>query len=1419
MNLLELKDKIKSHLLAGYPGLFIQSGEEARVDAMLQDVAAQLRLHPKEWNLGYGWVDFFNKQPRSSQGGDTELASSLPALLDDDLDHKLFIIKDARSALENQPLAVARLKQLLNRIQRHHSGKAAVVLVSETLHIPPSIEAQITLLPLPLPRGEEIGEQLDDLCQRFELTVPENLRQRLHAACSGLSQEEIRSALARVRQQHEQINDAALALIQHEKEQIIAKSGVLEMLRVNENATDIGGLENLKQWLERRAQIFRRLGEAQAARVPAPKGVLIAGMPGCGKSLTAKAAAGLFQLPLLRLDIGALLGKYVGESEHNMRRALTMAESVSPCILWIDELEKAFVGMTSGSGSEVSSRLFGYFLTWMQEKTGAVFVIATANNITALPPELLRKGRFDEVFYVGFPNAAERGAILDIHLKGDVPDLEPEHRSKLVTQCRDYAGADIQNAINEAREAAFLADRALTLEDLEAAIEATVPLRETLREQVAKYEDLFEKLKLKPASACDGLSVAQMIQMAESPNALRREEVANSEDCPDDLLEKLAGDPVDEIRIAVYRNPNCPEKVLTQRINIDDEQDDYDQALLHLACIHSHAPQDLLASEFHRLELQPDQRRLLAHKGSHEPLLRQMLDDKDVETRAALAQNRHLSNESQRQLSKDSESRVRQALVGNPALTSDVQALLSRDQDSDVRETLARLPILAETVQLSLIRDNDAEVHLALASRSGEAVLPDSVQLQLAQAAVDVRLCLAGNPNVGGPAQLLLAQDSHVEVRKVLARHPALASATLQYLVKDVEVVQVELAGNHNLGSALLQRGLAQNESGHVRKALAGNEHVGIEVLALLSRDPDPAVREELAGNTAIDAAIIDALVRDPHDEVRENLLLWQKNVSAEQQLRLARDPASAVRERLAWALELSDEVQDILVGDNAKVREDLARNGKLGNAILQRLAVDSEVAVRRALAGSHDLSGFVQARLAEDPDAGVRIDLAANSALTTPVFAALLKDVQEVQTELARNRSLGQAQLAQLGYSEFEEVRTALARNSSLDEALMRELGQREPGTTEHSSWTVVHEPSKVLLGLASNLRLPESLQAEYHEQWSHSKPMMLALAGNPALTPALQGRLVKHAESAVRIRLADNMRLAPEVARKLLKDSTAAVRSALISRVPLDADIEQELCSDRSYSTRCELVANPHLRRNSQLKLVEDSDSDVRRELLKQASGRPGFELSLAAQALLAEESDYEVRVLLADYPRLSLVLQSRLAEDDTTSVRKALARQPASLSGRALSEEVQLRLLKDSETSVRIALAGNAQLLAHVQLALARDSDIKVRKALIEKSSSFGPRLLMVVQKSLASDTNVEIRIALAEALFGLYAPVTSEDILLTLAGDSDHRVKEAIVSTLGFGEKRFSEAVMARLKQGLDEETREALDEALACYEED
>ena len=1437
MNLLELKDKIKSHLVAGYPGLYIHSGEDARVDAMLQDVASQLRLHPKEWNLGYGWVDFVNKQPRGSQGPKIDLAESLPSLLDDDLDNKLFIIKDARSALENQPLAVARLKQLLNRIQRHHRGKAAVVLVSETLHIPSQIEAQITLLPLPLPRSEEISSQLDTVCQQLDLLVPEALRQRLHAACSGLNQEEIRSALAMVRQHHEQISDAALVLIQHEKEQIISKSGVLEMLRVSENATDIGGLENLKAWLSRRAQIFRRLGEAREARVQAPKGVLIAGMPGCGKSLTAKAAAGLFQLPLLRLDIGSLLGKYVGESEHNMRRALSMAESVSPCILWIDELEKAFVGMNSGSGSEVSSRLFGYFLTWMQEKTGAVFVIATANNITALPPELLRKGRFDEVFYVGFPNAAERGAILDIHLKGETLELEPGQRSKLVTQCRDYAGADIQNAINEARETAFLENRSLKLEDLEVAIELTVPLRETLREQVAKYEELFEKLKLKPASASDGLNVAQMIQMAENHNALRREEVARHEDCPNDLLEKLVDDTDSKVRTAAYGNPNCPEKLLTLRINIEEGQPGFDSALLHLACLHAHAPHDLIAAQFERLKLDTEQRRQLAKRTDDESLQQRLLGDQELLVRRALAANKAVGKAMQQQLAKDAAVTVRDHLIGNENLHPEVQEQLARDPSYEVRERLARRDELSETVQLLLARDEDQDVLEALARRTGTAALPDPVQLELVKCDPDVREALARNDNLGAPAQLLLARDPSTEVRRVLAEHPNLTSAALQYLTADVEEVQAGLAGNHHLGSALLQMGLSQHESESVRVALAGNHALNIEIQARLLKDTNPKVREALAGNGDLAENILEALMHDEHDDVRERLVRWRDSVLPGVQRHLATDPNTDIRKYLARASDLLDDVQQQLANDMPEVQQELASNAALTTEIQQRLLERGDTQTLRELARNKVLTAPLQARLADDSNVEMRTRLAQNPALAGPVADKMIDDVEAVQTALAANRHLSEAQYIRLYKAGSTEIRETLAENPGISENLMTLICQAkavaEPG--DSAGWAIGsilsgymgaqnpittaqgQSPSKEKLLLAARGNLPGHLQSALLTEGAHTEALLEALASNSTLTKSVQQALAGHKSAKIRATLAANEAVDIDILRQLLPDPSAEVRAALLRDWWMDRAMELELARDKDASVRCAVAAKERPGKTAQLLLANDPDQIVRARLLKRDCHYM-FTLHTQAQEMLARDSDQPIRELLAAYPKLKPSVQLLLAKDDKIGVRKALAKGHKEWTGGSLCEEAQLRLSRDQESSVRLALAENHRLSPAAQALLAQDALASVRLKLVE-ASSYQRQLTPETQRILTKDHDSKVRQELASKLFGLLAIPSGEDVQLTLASDPDPDVRLAILVCLRYGSTRVSDAVKERLIEGLDDDTRQTVEEMLDSCEED
>jgi ATP-dependent 26S proteasome regulatory subunit len=767
-----LTQQLATLVRAGWPGILVQSAEEGRVDRLLQQVADGSGMTLLEWNLGYGWVRFNNKQPLGAAGSDTRLASCLPAMQDEDLDGKLLVIKGAALALDNDVLAVARLRQLLNRVERHHRGRCTVVLLAERITLAAEIEPLVAVMALALPGRAEIEAILAAFCGERGLEVDAGQSTPAVSACSGLSELELHTVLATVTVGRTGIDATAVEAIVRAKEQVIAKSGVLEMVPVHHRIDDIGGLADLKDWMRRRAGILGRLDEAMQFGVKAPKGVLIAGMPGCGKSLTAKVAASLFRQPLLRLDIGSLLGKYVGESEHNMRRALQMAESVSPCVLWVDELEKAFVGLGSG-GSEVSTRLLGYFLTWMQEKSSAVFVIATANDVSALPPELLRKGRFDEIFYVGFPNTVERTQILHIHLRKAGQDAAQFDLAKLAERCRDYAGADIESAINEALENAFLDGTPLTQALLLTAIEGTVPLRETLRDKVGQYEELFEKLKLKPASGSAGMSVARMIRQAEDPNQVKREEVATHPDCPDNLLEKLVKDSELAVRTAAYRNPRCPEYLLSMRINIGKEDRAFDEKLRELACTHPNAPVDLLIRMINEDRF-PEKLCNAIARSTNEPgriwqeCLQWQSADPAIGDRSAwsaFAANPALPIELQRCLLK-SVPEVRQQLSCNSSLFQGVREALLLDEDRSVRVHMAAFRCNLDEVQLALASDEDADVRAALAGRHG---LSDAVQSILAvDRWLEVRQQLASNRSINESTQVVLENDAFPSVRERL---------------------------------------------------------------------------------------------------------------------------------------------------------------------------------------------------------------------------------------------------------------------------------------------------------------------------------------------------------------------------------------------------------------------------------------------------------------------------------------------------------------------------------------------------------------------------------------------------------------------------------------------------------------------------
>ena len=275
---------------------------------------------------------------------------------------------------------------------------------------------------------------------------------------------------------------------------------MLEIINFKESIDDIGGLENLKEWLRRKAKVFQNLDKAIKFGVDVPKGIMIIGMPGCGKSLTAKATASLFEIPLVRLDVGRLLGKYVGESEQNMRKALKLSEAISPCVLWIDELEKAFAGVGSDSG-EVTTRLFGQFLTWMQEKDNTVFIVATANDVSKIPLEFLRKGRFDELFFVDLPNPQERKIILDIHLKKRKKWNIEIDTIALLKETEGFNGADLEAVVKETIENAFIESKEIiTTKDLLDVIENTKSISDTMEDKIEQIKDTISNMDIKQAS-------------------------------------------------------------------------------------------------------------------------------------------------------------------------------------------------------------------------------------------------------------------------------------------------------------------------------------------------------------------------------------------------------------------------------------------------------------------------------------------------------------------------------------------------------------------------------------------------------------------------------------------------------------------------------------------------------------------------------------------------------------------------------------------------------------------------------------------------------------------------------------------------------------------------------------------------------
>ncbi|WP_258368879.1 AAA family ATPase [Curtobacterium sp. MCBD17_030] len=408
------------------------------------------------------------------------------------LDFHAYLGDDRRPA---DPGLIRALRDVAASFQTGASARA-LIFVAPILRIPDELDKDITLVDFALPTEHEIRIVLDDMIAaniggRIRVEVDEVGRERLAKAALGLTLNEATNAFARAMVDDGVLRNDDVLVVMEEKKQAVRKAGLLEYVDIDFTLDDVAGLQNLKRWLGKRNNSW--LAEAAAYGVSSPKGVMMTGVPGCGKSLTAKAIAAAWELPLLRLDIGRVFSGLVGSSEQNMRAAIRTAVASAPCVLWIDEIEKGFSGVSGGGDSGTSSRVFGSFLTWMQEKTEPVFVIATSNSVDTLPPEFLRKGRFDEIFFIDLPTRVERREIWRLHLakrlKGSAAgrlDITEMLLDELADASDGYSGAEIEQAVVAALFDAFGERRPLQADDVVRAVGNMVPLSVTQAEQIAR---------------------------------------------------------------------------------------------------------------------------------------------------------------------------------------------------------------------------------------------------------------------------------------------------------------------------------------------------------------------------------------------------------------------------------------------------------------------------------------------------------------------------------------------------------------------------------------------------------------------------------------------------------------------------------------------------------------------------------------------------------------------------------------------------------------------------------------------------------------------------------------------------------------------------------------------------------------------
>ena len=491
---MKFNDELALFLKARYPIIYINTVEEDRVEYVIRkNIKANLNRSIYSWDFVDGYTNnpnnegFAKRNPLQALELVERLNAETPAL---------FLLKDFNRFLTD--LSISRKLRNISRILKLQPK--TIVIIGSDLTIPKELQDLITVLQFQLPLEDEINQELNRLVNSLNIEVDSQLFETLTRACQGLSLERIRRVLSKIIASYKTIDNNSVAILLSEKKQIISQTEILEYSSVEEKIDNLGGLDNLKEWLKKRKTAFGV--KAANYGLPTPRGLLLIGIQGTGKSLTAKAIANDWQLPLLKLDVGKLFAGIVGESESRLRQMISVAETIAPCILWIDEIDKAFSNTESKGDSGTSNRVLATFTSWLSEKTRPVFVIATANNIDLLPIEIIRKGRFDEIFFLDLPKKNERKEIFKIHLREFRPNnWESFDYATLAKSSENFSGAEIRQSIIEGMYHAFYEKREFTTDDICMAIKELIPLAQLESDQMIKLQNWASSGRIRSASS------------------------------------------------------------------------------------------------------------------------------------------------------------------------------------------------------------------------------------------------------------------------------------------------------------------------------------------------------------------------------------------------------------------------------------------------------------------------------------------------------------------------------------------------------------------------------------------------------------------------------------------------------------------------------------------------------------------------------------------------------------------------------------------------------------------------------------------------------------------------------------------------------------------------------------------------------